>query len=90
MTEPYSRAYVRWAMFVVFLVAVFNVVDRMVVSILATSIQDDLGLTDSQLGLLLGPSFAVVHFVAILPFAWLADRTARRSIIAAVRSWAVA
>jgi len=69
-------------MFVVFLVAVFNVVDRMVVSILATSIERDLGLSDAQLGWLLGPSFAIVHFVAILPFAWLADRTARRTIIA--------
>jgi len=69
-------------MFVVFLVAVFNVVDRMVVSILATSIERDLELSDAQLGWLLGPSFAIVHFVAILPFAWLADRTARRTIIA--------
>ena len=81
-TGAYSSAYVAYAMFVVFLVAVFNVVDRMVVSILATSIERDLGLSDAQLGWLLGPSFAVVHFVAILPFAWLADRTARRTIIA--------
>jgi MFS family permease len=80
--EP-SRAYVRYAIVIVFLVSVFNIVDRMVVSMVGQQIAKDLALSDTQLGLLLGPSFAVVHFLAILPMAWLADRTARRTVIAA-------
>ena len=79
----YSRTYVLYAIGILFLVSVFNVVDRYVLSILAGSIQSDLELSDTQMGLLLGPSFSVVHFLAILPAAWLADRTARRSVIAA-------
>jgi predicted MFS family arabinose efflux permease len=78
-----SRAYVRYAVAIVFLVSVFNIVDRLVVSMVGQQIAKDLALSDTQLGLLLGPSFAVVHFLAILPMAWLADRTARRTVIAA-------
>jgi MFS family permease len=78
-----SRGYVLYAITLIFLVAVFNVVDRYVISILAASIQQDLGISDTQMGLLLGPSFSIVHFIAVLPAAWLADRTARRSVIAA-------
>ena len=81
--QAYSRPYVLYAIAVLFLVSVFNVVDRFVLSILAGSIQQDLSLSDTQMGLLLGPSFSIVHFLAVLPAAWLADRTARRSVIAA-------
>ncbi|MBB85542.1 MAG: MFS transporter [Deltaproteobacteria bacterium] len=78
----YSRPYVLYAIFVVFLVSVFNVVDRYILSILASDIKRDLGLSDTQMGLLLGPSFSVVHFIAVLPAAWLADRYARRTVVA--------
>ena len=43
----------------------------------------DLGLSDRDLGVLMGPAFAVVHIVAGLPIARLADRTSRRTVIAA-------
>ena len=79
---PYSRGYVYYAIAVVFLVSVINVVDRYILSVLAPGIQQDLELSDTQMGLLLGPSFSVVHFLAVLPAAWLADRYARRTIIA--------
>ena len=80
--SPYSRPYVLYAIALVFLVSVFNVVDRYILSILAPAIQDDLGLDDGQMGLLLGPSFSTVHFLAVLPAAWLADRHARRTVVA--------
>jgi len=81
--SPYSRSYVLYAIALVFAVSVFNVVDRYILSILAPGIQADLSLSDTQMGMLLGPSFSVVHFAAVLPAAWLADRYARRSVIAA-------
>jgi len=81
--ERYSRAYVWYAMGVVFLVSAFNVIDRTIVSMLVPFIKTDLELGDAQIGMLLGPSFAVVHFLAVLPAAWLADRTSRRTVIAA-------
>jgi len=83
-TSPeYSRPYVIYTIGIVFLVSIFNVVDRYILSVLAPSIQEDLALSDAQLGILLGPSFSVVHFAAVLPAAWLADRYARRSVVAA-------
>ncbi|MBJ21260.1 MAG: hypothetical protein CL933_17785 [Deltaproteobacteria bacterium] len=78
----HSRRYVLYAIAVVFLVSVFNVIDRYILSVLAPAIKDDLGLSDTSMGLLLGPSFSVVHFLAVLPAAWLADRYARRTVIA--------
>ncbi len=81
-SKPYSKRYVLYAIAIVFLVSVFNVIDRYILSVLAPGIQGDLDLSDTQMGLLLGPSFSVVHFLAVLPAAWLADRYARRSIIA--------
>ena len=65
--SPYSRAYVLYAIGLVFLVSVFNVVDRYILSILAPGIQADLALSDMQMGLLLGPSFSTGHFLAVLP-----------------------
>ena len=83
-TSPeYSRPYVIYTIGIIFLVSIFNVVDRYILSVLAPSIQEDLALSDAQLGILLGPSFSVVHFAAVLPAAWLADRYARRSVVAA-------
>ena len=79
----YSRPYVLYAIVLVFLISVFNVVDRYILSMLAPDIQRDLALSDTQMGLLLGPSFSIVHFLAVLPAAWLADRYARRTVVAA-------
>ena len=79
---PFSRGYVRWAIGLIFVVSMLNVVDRTIVALLVPGIQADLELSDTQLGLLLGPSFSVVHFLAVLPLAWLADRTVRRTVIA--------
>ena len=81
-SSAYSKTYVLYAIALVFLVSVFNVIDRYILSVLAPGIKNDLGLSDTQMGLLLGPSFSVVHFLAVLPAAWLADRYARRTVIA--------
>jgi predicted MFS family arabinose efflux permease len=65
------------------LVYAFNFVDRQILVILQESIKNDMGLSDSQLGLLSGFSFAVVYVIAGLPIAYWADRSNRRNIIAA-------
>lgn len=57
-----------------FIVNVFNFVDRQIPFILADSIKRDLGLTDTQLGLLGGVAFAVVYSTMALPLARIADR----------------
>jgi MFS family permease len=58
-----------------------NFLDRQIVSILAEPIKNDLGLTDTQLGLLTGLAFGLVYCGFGLPIARLADRFNRVWII---------
>lgn len=66
----------------------FNFIDRQLLSILQESIKVDLGLSDSQLGLLTGFAFAVFYVFAGIFIARLADHSNRRNIVAlAVFVW---
>jgi MFS family permease len=78
----YSPAYVNYVLGVVLLVMIFNIVDRTITAILLDDIKAELVLSDRQLGILLGPAFAVVYTLASLPIAHWADRGVRRSIVA--------
>ncbi|CAI8375250.1 MAG: putative galactarate transporter [Rhodobiaceae bacterium UBA7378] len=58
-----------------------NYVDRQIVAILLQSIKVDMGLTDTQLGLLSGLAFAIFYATLGIPIAYLADRMSRKKII---------
>ena len=74
----------RWTVLVMLtLVYTFNFIDRQILVILQEPIKADLGLSDAQLGLLTGFSFALVYVTAGIPIAWLADRSNRRNIVVA-------
>lgn len=74
----------RWTVLVLLTVVyTFNFIDRQILVILQEPIKADLGLSDAQLGLLTGFSFALVYVTAGIPIAWLADRANRRNIVAA-------
>ena len=73
----------RYALLILFLVYVVNMIDRQILSILMEPIKKDLNLSDTQLGLLSGLSFALFFAIAGIPIARLADRTSRRNIIVA-------
>jgi predicted MFS family arabinose efflux permease len=64
-------------------VYVLNFLDRQLLSILAKPIQDDLGISDGQLGRLGGLYFALFYCILGVPVAWLADRSNRVRILAA-------
>lgn len=67
---------------------IFNFLDRQILGILLEPIKADLKFTDSELGVLTGPAFALVYSVVGLPLALLADRTSRSGVItAALASW---
>jgi MFS family permease len=80
---PISDGYRRYALGLLLVVYVFNFIDRQILSILAEAIRVDLGLSDTQLGFLGGFAFAVFYTFAGIPIARFADRSVRRSIIAA-------
>lgn len=60
----------------------FNFIDRQILVILAEPIKADLGLSDTQLGLLTGLAFAALYVAMGLPIARLADKGNRKNIIA--------
>lgn len=72
----------RYGLFMLTLVYAFNFIDRQILVILQEPIKHDMGLSDAQLGLLSGFSFALVYITAGIPIAYWADRTNRRNIIA--------
>lgn len=60
----------------------FNFIDRQILVILQEMIKEDMGLSDAQLGLLSGFSFALIYVTAGIPIAYWADRGNRKNIIA--------
>nr|WP_206606378.1 MFS transporter [Steroidobacter cummioxidans] len=72
-------------------VYVLNFLDRQLLSILAKPIQDDLGVTDGQLGLISGLYFALFYCLISIPVGWLADRTNRVRVLSfACALWSAA
>jgi len=72
-------------------VYVLNFLDRQLVSILAKPIQDGLGVSDGQLGLITGFYFALFYCFIAIPVGWLADRTSRVKVLsAACAIWSAA
>lgn len=70
------------ALMLMTLIYIFNFMDRQIMGVLAEPIKRDLGLSDSQLGLLTGFMFALFYTSFGVPVAWLADRTRRTWVIA--------
>ena len=71
-----------YGLFILTLVYAFNFLDRQILVILQEPIKREMGLSDAQLGLLSGFSFALVYITAGIPIAYWADRSNRRNIIA--------
>ena len=72
------------------LVYAFNFMDRQIMSILQESVRSEFALSDVQLGMLTGLSFALFYTTCGIPVAWLADRYRRVPIMAvACGIWSV-
>src|SRR5690606_22127093 len=81
-----ARAWYGVAIFT--LALTFNAIDRQIMNLLVDPIKQDLGITDTQMSLLLGFSYAVFSAIAGIPVARLADVYSRRLIIAAgIAGW---
>jgi MFS family permease len=65
--------------------------DRLILSVLFVPLSHDMMLTDTQMSVLQGGSFAVVYSLAGLPLGLLADRLNRRNVIlASIFVWCTA
>jgi MFS family permease len=83
-----SRRYAWTVVAILIATAVLSYTDRQVLSLLVDPIRGELGISDTQVSLLLGTAFAVVYGIAGIPLGFLADRTSRRNLIfAGVLVW---
>jgi MFS family permease len=80
--QPFSTAYTRYVLGIVFLIQIFNNVDRTVLSILVEPIKRDFDMSDTQMGAAMGLAFTIVYTLTALPVARWADFSVRRSIVA--------
>ena len=70
---------------------VFSFIDRWILGLLIEPIKADMGLTDFQIGLMLGPAFAIFYATLGVPLGWAADHVKRVWIVAAgIIVWSMA
>jgi MFS family permease len=77
--SPLYRQYVMWLLLLVYIV---NFLDRQIISILLEPIKNDLGINDTEAGLLSGFAFGIVYTILGFPIARAADRYNRSWILA--------
>ena len=73
------RHYVLGVLVVVY---TFNFIDLQILSILLDPIKNDLGLSDTAMGMLTGFAFAAFYATLGIPIARIADRSNRRNLVA--------
>lgn len=74
-------AYAWYVVFILFLAFTVSYIDRQIISLLVDPIKADLGISDTQIGLLQGFAFTVFYTFAGIPLGRLADRKNRKVII---------
>lgn len=86
-----TRPWYKWyALGVLTLVYTSSHVDRQIMGIVLEPIKQDLGASDTQMGFLVGLTFALFYATLGMPIAMLADRSNRRNIVtAATTIWSV-
>jgi predicted MFS family arabinose efflux permease len=89
LARPGKAAWV--ALAILCSVYALNFLDRQLLSILAKPIQDDLHVTDGQIGRISGFYFALFYCLIAIPVGWVADRANRVRVLAfACALWSAA
>ncbi|WP_164088990.1 MFS transporter [Sphingorhabdus sp. YGSMI21] len=79
-----------YVLIMLMLTFMFNITDRLVMSILIEDIKAEFLLSDTQIGLLAGTAFTIFYLLLGIPAGRLADRTNRRTMVAmAVSLWSI-
>ena len=69
MSEQEDRRSARYALGALFVVYIFNFVDRQILATLLEPIKQELGASDTQMGLLAGLAFALFYTFLGIPIA---------------------
>ena len=80
-TPPKKLTYAWYVVAVLMLAYISSFIDRQILSLLVKPIRRDFEITDTQMSLLMGFSFALFYTVLGIPIGRLADRKSRKGII---------
>jgi hypothetical protein len=65
-------------------------IDKNILALLVVPLKADLGISDTEIGLVIGLAFALANLGIVLPAGWMVDRYNRKSIVAAgVALWSL-
>jgi MFS family permease len=79
--QVYSKTYIGYVLFILFLAMTLSFADRQLVNILLEPIKQEFGASDTEMGLLTGLAFVLFYATMSIPLARLADRRSRRNIL---------
>lgn len=78
----YPPARIAWlTVAILFVLYIRSLADRYLMALMVEPIKADLGLSDLQVSLLQGPSFAVLYSICAIPVGLLLDRSSRRWVL---------
>lgn len=81
-TVPWPSAYQGWFIVAIFFVAaIVSYTDRMIFSLIVDPVRRSLGISDFEVGLAQGTTFALIYALAGLPSGRLADVANRRNLL---------
>ncbi len=80
--QKHGRRYAWYVVFVLTVMYMLSFVDRQILSLLVPWIKKDMGVSDTQIGLLQGLAFAIFYTLMGLPLGRLVDRRSRRNLVA--------
>jgi len=83
MKKQVGPRYKWYVLTILTIVYTFNFIDRQILVILQEPIKAELGLSDTQLGLLTGLAFAALYVILGIPIARFADLNNRKNVVAA-------
>lgn len=79
---PYpSRRYAWFVVAVLMMIYVNSFLDRQILGLLVDPIRGSMGISEGQMGLLMGPAFAIFYIIAGIPLGRLADVMSRRWLV---------
>jgi len=81
-STEFSLGYAWYVVVILMVCYTLSFIDRQILSLLVTPIKSDLGISDTRIGLLQGPAFALFYTLLGLPMGRIADRSNRRNLIA--------
>jgi MFS family permease len=87
---PKRNIYTAYLIIILLLAYTFSFIDRQILSLLVEPMKRDLDITDTQMSLLQGLSFALFYTLMGLPLGRMADSKSRRGIIAwSIFTWSL-